>query len=125
MPAVMARLDPAIPLRRTQCVPKRDHRDKPGDDRSVRYGGGATLGVIGKGLLGQAVEPAGLGVALDLVIEARGIERLEPVAEFREFVRRQLGDGLFEVFDGHGQNIAGRREFVIGELDHPRRCRAG
>jgi hypothetical protein len=39
----MAGLDPAIPLRRAQCVPKRDHRDikaftpvfdglKPGDD---------------------------------------------------------------------------------------------
>jgi hypothetical protein len=28
----MAGLDPAIPLRRAQSVPKRDHRDKPGDD---------------------------------------------------------------------------------------------
>jgi len=28
----MAGLDPAIPLRLAQCVPKRDHRVKPGDD---------------------------------------------------------------------------------------------
>jgi hypothetical protein len=33
-PRVMAGLDPAIPLRRARCVPKRDHRDKPGDDGS-------------------------------------------------------------------------------------------
>jgi hypothetical protein len=24
--------DPAISMRRAQCPPKRDHRDKPGDD---------------------------------------------------------------------------------------------
>jgi hypothetical protein len=28
----MAGLDPAIPLMEAQCSPKRDHRDKPGDD---------------------------------------------------------------------------------------------
>jgi len=28
----MAGLVPAISLRRAQCVPKRGHRDKPGDD---------------------------------------------------------------------------------------------
>jgi hypothetical protein len=29
----MAGLDPAIPLRDALCSPKRDHRDKPGDDK--------------------------------------------------------------------------------------------
>jgi hypothetical protein len=28
----MAGLVPAIPIRRAQCPPKRDRRDKPGDD---------------------------------------------------------------------------------------------
>jgi hypothetical protein len=31
----MAGLVPAIPLRRAQCVPKRGHRDKPGDDKEI------------------------------------------------------------------------------------------
>jgi hypothetical protein len=53
-------------------------------------------------LIGEPVEPAGLGVALDLLIEPRGIERLEPGAEFRELFGRQRSDGFFEVFDGHG-----------------------
>jgi hypothetical protein len=48
----------------------------------------------------------GLGVALDLLIEARGVELLEPGAEFRKLAGRQLGDGFFEVFDGQGFNIA-------------------
>jgi len=100
-----------------------DARHKAGHDESMLAG--ATLAEIGEGLFGEAVELAGLGVALDLVIEAPGIERLEPVAEFREFVRRQLGDGLFEVFDGHGVNIAARGGFVMGGFDHPCRCRAG
>ena len=33
---VMAGLVPAIPLRRALCVPKRGHRDKPGDDKLMR-----------------------------------------------------------------------------------------
>jgi hypothetical protein len=32
----MAGLDPAIPLRKAMASPKRDHRDKPGDDKRVR-----------------------------------------------------------------------------------------
>ena len=52
----------------------------------------------------EAIKPAGLGIALEFLIEARGIERLEPVAEFRELVGREFGDSLFEVFDGHKRN---------------------
>lgn len=63
--------------------------------------------MVGERLFGEAVEPPGLGVTFDLLIEACSIECLEPVAEFRELVRRQLGDGLFEVFDGYRWNIAG------------------
>ncbi len=55
---------------------------------------GAALAEIGEGLFGEPVELASLGVALDLLIEARGIERLEPVAEFRELVGRKLGNGF-------------------------------
>jgi addiction module HigA family antidote len=58
---------------------------------------------IGEGLLCETVEPASLGIALDLLIEARGIERLEPFAEFCELAGRQFGDSLFEVFDGHAK----------------------
>jgi len=39
-----------------------------------------------EGLLSEAIEPAAFGVALDLLIELRRIERLEPVAEFRELI---------------------------------------
>ena len=30
---------PAIPLREARCPPKRDHRDKPGDDTMERVAG--------------------------------------------------------------------------------------
>ena len=83
---------------------KRDHRDKPGDDKLVLAG--AALSEIGQRLFGEAIELASLGVTLDLAVEARGIERLKPVAEFRELIGRQLGDGLFEVFDGHQSHIS-------------------
>jgi hypothetical protein len=33
--SVMAGLDPAIPLENAPCSPKRDHRDKPGDDDRI------------------------------------------------------------------------------------------
>jgi hypothetical protein len=32
---VMAGLVPAIPIRRAQCLHKRDRRDKPGDDEAM------------------------------------------------------------------------------------------
>src|SRR5205807_2014564 len=42
--SVMPGLDPGIPLRRAQCHPKRDRRDKPGDDViTLLYAGGQTL----------------------------------------------------------------------------------
>jgi hypothetical protein len=40
-----------------------------------------------------------LGVTLDLAIEAVGLERLEPGAEFRVLLGRQAGDGFLKVFD--------------------------
>lgn len=66
----------------------------------------ARTALVGECLFGETVEFARRGVAFDLAIEARGIERLEPVAEFRELVGRQLGDGLFEVCEGHGGYIS-------------------
>jgi len=80
-------------------------RVKPGHDESMR----AALAEIGEGLFGEAVELTRLGVAFDLLIETRGIERLEPVAEFCELVGRQLGDGFFEVFDSHVGRLAQTR----------------
>lgn len=46
-----------------------------------------------------------LGVTLNLAIEAHGLERLEPRAEFRVLVGRQAGDGFLKVFDAHIANI--------------------
>jgi hypothetical protein len=67
---------------------------------------------IREGLLGQPVELAGLDVVLDLLVEARAIERRKPVAELGELIRRQLGDGLFEVLDGHAGRITSKSPFV-------------
>ncbi len=72
---------------------------RPGMTKSVRAAAAFTK--IGKRLVGEAIEFAGLSVALDLLIEARGVECLEPVAKSGELVGRELGDGFFEVFDGH------------------------
>jgi hypothetical protein len=56
--------------------------------------------------VGKPVELAGVGVALDRAVEALGLERLKSDAEFRKLVRRELGDGLFDVIDGgHGVRI--------------------
>jgi hypothetical protein len=57
------------------------------------------------GLIGEPVEFAGLGVTLDLAIEAVGLERLEPDEEFRVLVGRQAGDGILNVFDAHNVNM--------------------
>ena len=68
---------------------------------------------LGEGLSGEAIERAAFGVAVDLIIEACRVERLEPAAESRELIGRQRGDGLFEVFNGHGENIALESQFVM------------
>ena len=60
---------------------------------------------IGDGLISEPVELAGLGVTLDLAIEAVGLECLEPGAELRVLVGRQPGDGFLKVFDAHDANI--------------------
>jgi hypothetical protein len=55
----MAGLVPAIPLRRAQSVPKRGHRDKPGDDKLMRNrAGNFSVGRLMKFLtaLGQDVK---------------------------------------------------------------------
>jgi hypothetical protein len=57
------------------------------------------------GLIGEAVELAGLGVSLDLAIQAVGLECLESSAEFRVLVGRQAGDGFLDVFDAHNANV--------------------
>ena len=77
----------------------------------------------------SAVELAGLSVALDLAIEAIGLERLEPGAEFRVLVGRQAGDGFLKVFDAHNANIicdfSHSNEFfseVLIAVSVPRHC---
>ena len=63
-------------------------------------------------LIGQPVELARFGITLDLLIEAHGVKFLEPDAEFRKLVRGQFGDGLGDVIDAHGPNIAAKARAV-------------
>src|SRR5437868_3876393 len=83
---------------------KMDCRVKPGnDDLSNRAG--ASLARIVHCLLGQPVELAGPGIALDLLVEARLLERHEPRAEPRQRARREPGHGALDVVDSrHGAN---------------------
>ena len=75
---------------------------------SVFQRAGAALAHIVDGLLGEAVEPAGLDVTLNLLIEAHGVKLVEPSEEARKVVGRQLGDRVFQFFDGHGtQHVMG------------------
>jgi hypothetical protein len=47
------------------------------------------------------------GITLDLGVETRGVECLEPGAKFREVIGRKVGDRSFDFFDdGHERNIA-------------------
>ncbi len=74
------------------------------------------LADIDERMLRRTIEPSRLGVALDLLLETRRIERLEPFAEFGELIRQQLCDGLFEVFDDHRSKIALDLGVVMAEL---------
>jgi hypothetical protein len=72
------------------------------------------------GPIGERVKLAGLSVSLDLAIEAVGLERLEPGAEFRVLVGRQAGDGFLKVFDAHNANII--PDFSHSNESFPRFC---
>ena len=63
--------------------------------------------MIGEGFVREPVELAANGIALDLFVETRGVERLEPGPERPKFLGRQPGDGFLDIFNGgHGQRIA-------------------
>ncbi|WP_291702153.1 hypothetical protein, partial [Bradyrhizobium sp.] len=63
--------------------------------------------VCGERLIRERVQPSCTRVALDCRIELCGVKRLEPGAKSRKFARRELFDGLFDVFGGgHYANIA-------------------
>ena len=63
--------------------------------------------MIGEGFVREPVELAANGIALDLFVETRGVERLEPGPERPKFLMRQPGDGFLDLFNGgHGQRIA-------------------
>src|SRR5437763_16914840 len=67
---------------------------------------GVARAEFGERFIGEPVEPPGFCVALDLAVETVSLERLEPGAEFRKLLRRELGDGFFDVFHGHAHRIA-------------------
>jgi hypothetical protein len=60
-------------------------------------------------LVAEAVELATCGIVLDLLVETRGIELLEPGPESQKLVFGQFRHGLFDIFNGHGYNIQPRR----------------
>jgi hypothetical protein len=63
-----------------------------------------TLTEISDSLFRHPIELAARSVALDLFVESRAIERLEPFAEPSEFIRRKSGDGLFDIVKlGHAR----------------------
>src|SRR5207253_5703318 len=70
---------------------------------------GAAGAEFGERLVGEPVELAAFGVALDLAVEAVSFERLEPCAELRKLVGSKFCDGFLDVFDGHGRRISQRK----------------
>lgn len=68
--------------------------------------GGAAGAKFTDAFIGQPVEFATLGVALDLAVESFRLEPLEPRTKFRKFVRRERRNSFFDVFDGHVRSIA-------------------
>jgi len=73
-----------------------------GSQNASKFAGAAAAKIVQR-LIGQAIKPPFLGVALDLLIEARGVELLEPGAKLRELIRRQLGDS-FSISSMVGRN---------------------
>ncbi|SHH45113.1 hypothetical protein SAMN05443248_4850 [Bradyrhizobium erythrophlei] len=66
--------------------------------------------VRGESLFGLRIKLSGARVPLNGSIELRRVEGLEPRTKPREFARRKLLDGLFDVFGGgHDRDIAFRR----------------
>jgi hypothetical protein len=65
-------------------------------------------------LLGQPIEFAGFGISLDLLVEMRRLELLEPSAKLLELIVRQLGDGSLDIFKGrHGQSSSDGASFAL------------
>jgi hypothetical protein len=62
------------------------------------------------GLLCKRVELAGMRVTFDGRIESIGVKRFKPGSKSRQFSRRELFDGLFNVFGCcHSGNITPRK----------------
>src|SRR4051812_3153392 len=69
--------------------------------QGVSYFAGATFAKVGHRCVRQTVELAALRVTFDFLIKARRVELLEPGAEALQFAPGQVGNGFFEVVDGH------------------------
>src|SRR6185312_7301410 len=106
----MAGFVPAIPLRHAPCSPKRDHRDKPGDDSERLSAMSADPVAITRELVRcPSVTPAEGGALkyLKTVLKAAGftVHRMtfsEPGAEDVENLYARIGNGAPNlVFAGH------------------------
>src|SRR6185312_1673061 len=74
---------------------------KTSGSRNASYFAGVAFAEIGHGCICYAIELTALRVALDFLIETHSIELLEPGAEALQFTPGELGDGFFNIFDGH------------------------
>jgi hypothetical protein len=67
--------------------------------------------VCSKSLVGERIKLAGPRVALDRGVKLLRVKCFEPRAKPRQLLRRELFDGLLDVFGGgHGEDIAVLRE---------------
>src|SRR5262245_43039480 len=84
-----------------ECAPKRTFR------RPLEFMGSLGLAILcapsqfGKRAPGKTAKLGGRGVELLGMIAAARLERGEPAAEAREFIRRQFCDGFGDFFDFH------------------------
>jgi hypothetical protein len=75
--------------------------------RNASYLASAASAKIRHRLLGQLVELPGLGVALDLLIETRFLERFKPRTEPRQVAGLEFGHSFLEVVDSrHGMDCS-------------------
>jgi len=85
-------------------------RPKISATQSVSQVAGFASAIRRDGFLCECVELAGVRITLDGSVEAIGVKRFKPDTKSGQFLRRQLLDGLFNVFGCcHSSNITPRR----------------
>lgn len=65
--------------------------------------------MLGNGLLGKAIQLTSPGVPFNFCVETLGVELIKPGAKAREFLRRELGDGLLDFIELTHKYIIARK----------------